>query len=320
MMTEEINSRLRGCVYSIFTPFTDDDQIDYETLARYMRHLFDGGARIFYAMAYNSRYAQLSNDEILELNAFVCREARRLDPACFVIVGDPIHCTTKVSTEFARHAKENGADMISLLVQEKYYCDEQILEHFDEVGRDSDFPVLVHEMAFLSGMDGKQMHWPTSLLSKLRSVSSIAALKEDAKTPEITRAALALEPDIRVVVSGAKAKLFQYREDGVQAYLNGVSMIDARIGQIFWKAFETGDDALAQRIVDEVETPFFAGAIASLGWHRVNKALLQAAGLFPHRRDRMPLKTISDAEHGQVVEEYASINNAWNSIVTDLQG
>lgn len=317
-MFNDVNSRLRGCVYSIFTPFTEDDQIDYETLARYMRHLFDGGARIFYVMAYNSRYAQLSNEEIMALNGFVCQEARRLDPACFVIVGDPIHCTTKVSTEFARHAKESGADLISLLLQEKYYCDEQYLEHFDEVGRNSEFPVLVHEMAFMSGMDGKQMHWPPSLLEKLRTVSSVVALKEDAKTPDVTRAALALEPQIRVVVSGAKANLFQYREDGVQAYLNGVSMIDAMIGQVFWQAFVAGDDVLARRIVDEVETPFFSGAIAQLGWHRVNKALLQAADLFPHRRDRMPLKTISDAEYEQVAAEYQTIRKAWDVIRADL--
>ena len=48
--------------------------------------------------------------------------------------------------------------------------------------------------------------------------------------------------------------------------------------------------------MDKLEAPFFDSVVAKYGWHRTNKALLQAAGLM-HRRDRMPLKHLNDCEY-----------------------
>ena len=70
-------------------------------------------------------------------------------------------------------------------MREKYFSDEQILEHFSQVGNTTNMPILVHEMPFLSGYDGNQMHWPKSLLMSLPSIPQIVALKEDAKNFEI---------------------------------------------------------------------------------------------------------------------------------------
>ena len=70
-------------------------------------------------MAYNSRYSQLTHEEILELNEFCIRLVKKLDPNNIIIVGDPIHCSTKETIKFAFHAKDAGADLISLLVREK---------------------------------------------------------------------------------------------------------------------------------------------------------------------------------------------------------
>ena len=46
------------------------------------------------------------------------------------------------------------------------------------------------------------------------------------------------------------------------------------------------------------------------GWHRTNKALIQAAGLM-HRRDRMPLKHLSDEEFVIIHNVYVQIRQAW---------
>jgi 4-hydroxy-tetrahydrodipicolinate synthase len=309
-MYDDIKERLQGCVYSVFTPFDEAEEIDFEALEKYLTHLYRTGARKFYVMAYNSRYAQLSNEEIFRLNEFSTRVVKKLDPRNIVIVGDPIHCTTRVSTDFARHAKEIGADLVSLLVQEKHYTDDQILDHFAEVGRNSDMPILVHEMVFMNGMDGTQMHWPKSLFEGLPRIPQIAALKEDAKVFETTCTALALEPKIRVVIAGRKSALLQYRSHGARAYLNGMSMLDAAIGETFWRAFEQNDKETIDFIVRDIEAPFFERCVSKFGWHRVNKAVLQAAGLM-HRRDRMPLKHISDEEFAVVQKAYDDISKAW---------
>jgi len=309
-MFEDLKRRLYGCFYTIFTPFAADESIDYESLEKYLTVLYRQGAQRFYAMAYNSRYSQLTHSEIRTLNEFCIRTVKQLDRSNIVIVGDPIHCSTRETIEFTRHAKDAGADLVSLIVREKYFTDDQIIDHFADVGRATRMAILVHEMPFLSGYDGTQMQWPRSLMAALPKVPEIIALKEDAKDFDITRAALELEPRIRVVIAGRKSTFMRFRPHGARAYLNGISIIDARIGERFWTAYEAGDDKTIRFILEKLEAPFFDRCCAKYGWHRCNKALLQAAGLM-HRRDRMPLKHLSDEEFALIEATYAEIQNAW---------
>jgi 4-hydroxy-tetrahydrodipicolinate synthase len=310
-MFEQLKERLQGCFYTVFTPFDEAENIDFESIEKYITLLYRQGARRFYVMAYNSRYSQLMHQEIRELNEFTIKTVKALDRNNIAIVGDPIHCSTRESTEFARHAKEAGADLISLIVREKYFTDEQIIEHYAQVGQDSDFPILVHEMPFLSGYDGKQMYWPESLMLGLLSVPEIIALKEDAHDFDATCAALALEPRIRIIIAGRKSTLLNYRDYGARAYLNGISILDAEIGERFWKAFEEDDEVEMRFIVEKLEAPFFDLCVSKYGWHRVNKAFLQAAGHM-HRRDRMPLKHLSDEEFVLVETVVGEVLVAWD--------
>lgn len=311
-MFEHLKEKLEGCFYTIFTPFSEDESIDYESLEKYLSTLYRQGARRFYAMAYNSRYSQLKHSEIMELNEFCIRFLKKLDPHNIVIVGDPIHCSTCETVEFSRHAKDTGADLVSLIVREKYFTDDQILDHFAQVGNATNIAILVHEMPFLSGYNGTQMHWPKSLMMSLPKIPQIIALKEDAKDFEVTKTALELEPRIRVIIAGIKKSFLQYRPYGARAYLNGISIFDARIGETFWNAYEKGDEDTIQFILRELEAPFFELCAAQYGWHRTNKALLQAAGLM-HRRDRMPLKHLSDEEFVVVQNVYSQICRAWSA-------
>jgi len=310
-MFSDLKDRLSGCFYTIFTPFDEGENIDYESIEKYLAVLYRQGARKFYAMAYNSRYSQLTHAEILELNNFCIRTVKQLDKNNIVIVGDPIHCSTKETIEFTRHAEENGADLVSLIVREKYFCDDQILQHYAEVGASTGMAILVHEMPFLSGYDGKQMHWPESLISALPKVPHVIALKEDAHDYEATLNALRLEPRIRIIISGRKSSLMPYKHYGARAYLNGISIIDARIGELFWEAYEKDDDVTINFILEKLEGPFFECCVKKYGWHRTNKAILHAAGLM-HRRDRMPLKHLSDDEFVLVKSVFNKIEYAWN--------
>jgi len=308
-MFEQIKQDLEGCIYTVFTPFDEQENIDYESLERYLVHLYSGGARKFYVMAYNSRYSQLTHKEIMELNEFCIKTVKRMNPKNLVVVGDPIHCSTKETIEFTQHAKDTGADLVSLIVREKYFSDDQILDHYAEVGRTTKMPILVHEMPFLSGADGKQMNWPHSLFKKLPDIPEIVALKEDAKDFETTRLALSLEPRIRVIIAGIKSSLMQYKPYGAMSYLNGISMLDARIGEAFWTAWKSNDEKTINYILTEIEAPFFGECAAKYGWHRVNKALLQSAG-FMHRRDRMPLKHLDDTQYQEIVAVHEKVDKA----------
>jgi len=315
-MFTDLKSRLYGTFHTVYTPFLMDYSIDYESLSTYLHGLYHRGARIFYAMAYNSRYGLLSDSEILALNEFTITTLKRIDPNNLVVVGDPIMGSTQNSVHFAEAAKSSGADMISLLLQEKFFTESQVLDHLAEVGRQTGMPIMVHEMPFFSGYTGEQIDWPVNLFDGLKSIPQVVALKEDSKKPELTKAALSLEPDIRIVIAGTKANLLQFLPYGARAYLNGISSIDAEIGSVFWEAAQAGEDRLVSRIIKEVEDPFFKGVVAKYGWHRCNKAILQAAGIM-HRRDRMPMQHLSETEFSEVATVYQEIIESWSRILEE---
>ena len=65
----EIKSKIKGPAFAIITPFTAGGaEVDCESLRNYVDFLYEGGAKIFYIMGYNSRFSLLSNKEIMKLN------------------------------------------------------------------------------------------------------------------------------------------------------------------------------------------------------------------------------------------------------------
>ena len=315
-MHETIREKLVGTGATIFTPFGLHYDIDFHSLEKHIVSQFEGGATTFYAMAYNSRYGLLSKEEILSLNAFCARTVKGLSSDNILIVGDPIMGSLQEKIEFANAARDSGADLFSALVQEKFFTVEQILDHYKLLAQGSQIPILVHAMPSSSGYDGTQIDWPNDLLLRLSEIPEIAAIKEDSKNATLTKLALELEPDIRVVLAGTKSNLMQFRNMGIASYLNGISIIDASIGKVFWESFVSGSDDVTNRIIEDIEAPFFDGVVAKFGWHRTNKALLQAGG-FMHRRERLPMVSLSDHEFAEVEEIYSKITVNWSNFLKE---
>ncbi len=294
-----LRDKIQGPVFSILTPFDPkSEEIDFETLEAYLQKIYDAGGRHFYVMAYNSRYSQLTPDEIKELNRFVATRVKQLDESNVVIVADPIHCSTKVSIEYAQHAEEIGADIISLIVRERFYSEEQIHRHFQMVSDQVGIGILVHEMPFLNGMGGPSVNYPISLLDRLADVPNVVAIKEDAKDDEFSAAVVKKIKDrVAIVISGGgKRQWMRFADQGCQAWLNGIGVFEPRLATLFWQAWQAGRKEVCDRIVNEIEVPFFAEGVSQLSWHLTIKSALESRGVMS-RHDRMPLMPLSDEQH-----------------------
>lgn len=299
-----LRERIRGPVFSILTPFDPESEaIAWDVLESYLQRIYDAGGRIFYVMAYNSRYSQLEFDEIRELNAFVVRAAKAIDPDNFVIVGDPPHCSTRVSIEFARHAEAAGADLISLLVRERFFFEEQIFRHYQMVAEACGLGILIHEMPFLNGLGGPPVNWPIPLLDRVADLPSVVAIKEDAKDDDYSREVVrTLRDRLAIVISGGgKRQWMRFADEGCQAWLNGIGVFAPGLATNFWDAWQRGDEPTWRRIIEEIEVPFFEHGVHRHGWHLTIKAALEARGVMS-RHDRMPLMPLPDAEAKQVAE------------------
>jgi 4-hydroxy-tetrahydrodipicolinate synthase len=302
---DKLKERISGPVFSILTPFDPvTEEVDFEALERYIQAIYDAGGFIFYVMAYNSRYSQLSFEEIKILNEFVVRKAKTLNPSNIVIVADPPHCSTKVSVEFAKHAESIGADLISLIVRERFYFEEQIFQHYNLVNNAVSIGLLIHEMPFLNGLGGPIVQWPLSLLDRVADLDRVVAIKEDAKDDQYSANAVKLLKDrLAIIISGGgKTQWLKFVDQGCQSWLNGIGVFEPRLATAFWNAWKSGDQETADLIVNEIEKPFFEQGIWKYGWHLTIKVALEHFGHMSNH-DRMPLMPLPQ-EHARKIRSF----------------
>lgn len=308
--SDDIKNALDGPVFTVFTGFKPSGEINYEQIEKYLIYLYKSSARNFYVMPYNSRYSQLRESEIFEINKFVINTVKGLDKKNFVIVSDCIHGPTTLSADYGYEAFNNGADMFASIVREKYFSDEQILKHYDYLSNNLNMPLLVHEMPFLSGYDASIFKWPMSLLKELKNIKNVLAIKEDAKNVSYGREVIeVLEPEVKVVFAGKKRYIKELHQFGLTSYLNGTSIVNPKIAILFWESLKNNNESQVNYILENIEDPFWDNLVSNFGWHRTNKALLEAAGLMD-RYDRLPMVHLEERDF-QTVKEFFKSKEAY---------
>lgn len=305
-----LKEKIKGPVFSIVTPFKKDESIDYESLNNYINKIYFSGGRIFYVMAYNSRYSELSWEEIKELNSFVTSKVKKLDKSNIVIVADPLHCSTKTSIDFCKHSESIEADIISLIFREKFYSEEQVFTHYKKCEENSNIGILIHEMPFISGKGGHTVNWPVSLLDKIANLESVVAIKEDAKDDEYSDNVIdCLKDRLAIIISGGgKRQWLRFANRGCQSWLNGIGVFEPKIPIIFYEAFKQKNEKILNFILDEIEDPFFEKIVSKYGWHIGIKACLEARNIFS-RHERAPMMPIDDIEMNYVKEIMKNFDN-----------
>ena len=313
---DELRSQIKGPVFSIVTPFKKDSSIDFDSLKKYLERVYDSGGRIFFVMAYNSRFSELSWDEIKQLNEFVVNIVKALDSKNIVIVADPLHCSTAISIDFCKHAETIGADLISLIFREKFYNEDQVFSHYDLSASSTNIGILIHEMPFISGKGGHTINWPVSLLSRISDIENVIAIKEDAKEDDYTNEVIeAIVNKLSIVISGGgKRQWLRFADKGCQAWLNGIGVFEPKLPSIFYNAYLNNNNKLINQILDNIEDPFFNIIVGKYGWHLGIKAALEARNIFP-RFERMPMMPISDLEMETVVMEMQKIEESIKDII-----
>mgnify|MGYP001287462128 CR=1 FL=1 len=298
---------LPGPVYSIVTPFKNNFEIDFEAIEKYISVAYQYGAKQFYVMGYNSRFHELSWEEIKKLNRFVIKVVKELDNNNIVIVADPLHCPTDISLEFAKDAEKYGADLISLIFREKFYNNQQVVEHFKYIQDRSGINILIHEMPFISGKGGHVVNWPIELLDRLADFKNITAIKEDAKEDIYSHDVISkLKDRLSIVISGGgKSQWLKFADLGCQNWLNGIGVFEPRLAINFWNAWQNDDKDFCNALIKDVELPF-SKLNERFGWHLSIKAALEVVGHFD-RTERLPMLPLNDEDFKFFRKEFEKI-------------
>ena len=300
----KLKDKLKGPVFSIITPFKNDGKdIDYEGLVKYITYMYSEGGKIFYAMAFNTRYLLMTEDEILKVNEVVIKTIKDFkDPETIIIVGDPLDCSTETSIKFAQHAKDHGADLISLIYRAYLFFDNHVYNHYKMVADSVDIAILVHEMPFMKGIPAHQDgNWSIDLLDRLADIPSVVAVKEDAKLDDYTKDIVDKISDrVAIVVSGNGLQQWSKVSEKCQSWLTGIGNFCPKTELDFYKYHLEGNQAKCDEIIEVIEKPYF-WIKDNLSWHLGIKSTLDILGIMD-RQERMPYQPLNDEQHQKVVD------------------
>jgi 4-hydroxy-tetrahydrodipicolinate synthase len=302
MSNTELKNKLKGPIFSIITPFKNDGKdIDYEGLINYIKYMYNEGARIFYAMAFNTRYLLMSEEEILKVNEVIIKTIKNFnDLETVIIVGDPLDCSTQTSIKFAQHAKEHGADLISLIYRAYLFFDEHVYNHYKTIADTVDIPILVHEMPFMKGIPKHQDgNWSIDLLDRLADIPSVIAIKEDAKVDDYTKDIVDKISDrVAIIVSGNGLQQWSKVSEKCQAWLTGIGNFCPKMELDFYKYHLEGNQEKCDEIIEVIEKPYF-WIKDNLSWHLGIKSTLHILGIMD-RQERMPYESLNSEQHEKV--------------------
>lgn len=301
-----LKKKLHGPIFSIITPFNSKEQIDKLSLKKYINYLFRRGAKIFYLMVYNSRLGLLSEKEILDLHSFCINEIKRLDNKNIVIAAEPYHTSTAQTLLFIKKFSAMKADIVSVIFGEKFYSDDQLLNHFKFINNKSPIPLLLHQQILENGLSSNPpfVYYPLQVLKKISTLSKFIAMKEDAKNDLYTKKiSLSMSNHITIITSGSgKRQWIKANKYGAQSWLSGISNLDPLIGIDFWNYFKDGNLEQLNLIINKLEDPFFR-VKKKYGWHLTIKSCLEHFKLMK-RYERMPLKEITKLQHNDIKKLY----------------
>ena len=285
---------IQGPVIPIPTPFLEDESVDYDGLASYIKFLSNANMPAVMTTVGTSRYNLLSWDEIKTVNETVAKAA---GPNTQTIVANPTTGGLRAAIDFGKHAEEIGADYFIVYFPERHYGEDNTYVYFKKLCDELSIKILIHEMPMRNGLGGGKVQYSLELMERLFELENIVGIKEEALDADYSNEILdKFSDDILIIGAGGGMSRYLYRDydRGSMAFLGGIGGFIPSIELDFYKAITTGDRAKATEIVEEVELKYF-GEVVPIGWHPSLKVALNMKGLMtPY--ERRPMKQVSDEE------------------------
>jgi len=282
---------VKGAVLPIPIPFLENEEIDYQGLDRYIRFLSDKGIQNVMTTVGTSRFNLLTDEEVRQVNKVV---ADAMPEDGVSIVANPLVGSTKAAITFAKHSQSIGADFFLLYFPERHYGEENTYQYFKTVADAVDIPILIHEMPKRNGIGGGTVQYSLNLLERLLAIPNIVGFKEEALNLEYSNQIVTKFKDSAIII-GAGGGMSRYLkrdfERGSKAFLGGIGNFYPQLEIDFYDAITSGKETLANKIVSEIELPYF-DIVVPYGWHPTLKAALAYQGLM-NPFERRPMVTLS---------------------------
>ena len=247
---EEIREALSGPVASVRTPFLRGGEIDFDGLRNTVDFNVAAGSRTMLLTAGDSHLLILSRREIADLTrATVEQTAGR----AMVVAADG-RCDTKTAVEFARFAREAGADVVMSLPSDwaESCTPETLCAHYAAVSEVMPLMVVTNIFAPYGAEFGLR-----TLELVLERVPNVVAIKDDFCGVFARRMTMLVSERWAVVSGGQKMNHLDIMPYGAHGYLSTFVTFKPEVAHRYWDAIQRKDLCAAAAVIRDYDDPFF---------------------------------------------------------------
>jgi 4-hydroxy-tetrahydrodipicolinate synthase len=213
--------KFQGTAVAIVTPFTDDLEIDFESLSKLIEHYLKNGIDYFIVLGTTGENATLSAEEKNKILDFVVEKVSGKAP---IVAGFGGYDTESI----IKSIKKRNFDGIDAILSVTPYYNKPnqrgLIEHYTAIADNSPVPVIMYNVP---GRTSVNISAETTL--HLSKHNNIVAIKEASGNMMQIMQILKNKPDDFLVISGDDALTFPMLTLGASGVISVVAMARPRL-------------------------------------------------------------------------------------------
>jgi len=143
-----MNTNYYGTYAALVTPYTSDNQVNYDELQKLVRYLIDQGIDGFYVGGSTAEAFLLTQEERKNILEAVV-EANEGQRKVICHVGS---ISTDMAIDFAKHAEKTGADAVSAISPFYYkFSEKEIIGYYNDIMNATELPMFIYNFPNFSG-------------------------------------------------------------------------------------------------------------------------------------------------------------------------
>lgn len=185
----------KGVGTALITPFDKDQNIDYNSFKKIIKHQIDGGIDALILLGTTGESPVIDEDERKKLIEFTVAEANGKVP---VIVGTGTNNTKKV-VKLNKLAEDGKAD--GVLIVNPYYnkgTQDSLVDHYKYISERTNLPIILYNVPSRTSMN----MLPETILKIKASCSNVVAVKEASGNISQIAHLISMKDDSLSVLSG----------------------------------------------------------------------------------------------------------------------
>lgn len=206
-------TRLKGILAAIITPFDEDGHVEFEHLAGVARFLLEKGVHGLFTCGTSGEGALMSDEQRKAVSEAIVNEVAGRVP---VVVHAGAASTDK-TVELAKHADDIGAQAVGVVSPYYFHPDtEGLIEHYRTVAEAISIPVFVYNIPECTGFN-----ITPDIMRRLLEIENVIGFKDSSGRLSQIQEVMRTAPKPIIAINGSDGLLFSSLMIGTDAQISG---------------------------------------------------------------------------------------------------